>query len=344
MQQTFLGGKWLMVTLAVALAISGAAIAAPSTLEAVKARGSVNCGVSEGTPGFAVPDDKGAWVGMDADVCRAVAAAIFNDPKKVTFRSLTSKDRFTALQSGEIDILSRITTFSMGRNTSLGIDFPAILYFDGQGFMVKKSSNIKSVTELNGATICLETGTTTELNAADYFRSRGMKYEILGFQRVDEAIRSYETGRCDAYTNDHSSLAAQRLKLKAPNDHQVLPEIISKEPLAPGVRSGDFQWSNIVRWSVFAMLNAEELGITQKNIDEMKTSTNPEIRRILGGDADLGQGMGLSSDWAYRIIKHVGNYGEAYDRNVGKNSPLGIRRSLNALWKDGGIQYAAPIR
>jgi general L-amino acid transport system substrate-binding protein len=330
------------------LALTGALVlgssASAGTLDTVRARGHLLCGVSEGTPGFSIPDEKGNWAGLDVDICRAVAAAIFNDPKKVTFRPLSSKDRFTAIQSGEVDLLARNTTFTIGRNTALGLDFPAISYYDGQGFMVRKSLNVKSVSELSGATICVESGTTTELNVADYFRTHNLKYELLAFQRVDESIQAYDAGRCDAYSTDHSSLSAQRLKLKKPDDTVILADIISKEPLAPAVRSGDFQWSNIVRWTIYALLNAEELGISQKNLDEMKTSKNPEIRRLLGVDADLGQAMGLPPDWAYRIIKHIGNYGETFDRNVGKNSPLAIRRGLNALWKDGGVQYAPPIR
>lgn len=346
MKRTLRGlGAGLGLGLVVACSGLGATAGlAASTLETVKARGILNCGVSEGVPGFSSPDDKGVWSGLDVDLCRAVASAIFNDPKKVAFRALSAKDRFTALQSGEIDVLSRNTTFTIGRNTSLGIDFPSVTYYDGQGFMVKKALNVKSVSELSGATICTETGTTTELNVADYFRAHGMKYELLAFPKAEEAVRGYESGRCDVYTTDQSQLSAQRLKLKVPADHLVLPEIISKEPLAPAVRNGDNQWANIIRWSFNAMLTAEELGITQKNVDEMKASTAPEIRRLLGVDADLGQGMGLPPDWAYRIIKNVGNYGESFERNVGKNSPLGLRRGLNALWKDGGIQYAPPIR
>ncbi len=319
-------------------------VARAGTLDKVKARGMLICSVTESTPGFAAPNDKGVYVGLDADMCRAVAAAVLNDANKVTFKISTTANRFTWLQSGEVDLMSRVTTFSMARNTTVGVDFPAILYFDGQGFMVRKSAKIKSVNDLNGATVCLQSGTTTELNAADYFRAHGMKYEPVTFQRPDEALHAYEEGRCDTYTNDVSSLWALKLKLKIAGDHLVLPEIISKEPLAPGVRQGDFQWSNIVRWSLYAMLTAEELGVNSKNVDQMKASANAEIRRFLGVDGDLGQSMGLTGDWAYRIIKQVGNYAEIYDRDLGKGSALGIDRGLNALWKDGGIQYAPPIR
>jgi general L-amino acid transport system substrate-binding protein len=323
---------------------AGPVLAAPSTLETVKARGRLICAVTEGTPGFSAPDAKGEYKGLDADMCRAVAAAIFDDPTKVTFRVTTTANRFTALQSGEVDLLSRVTTFSLSRNTTIGIDFPAILYYDGQGFMVHKSAKIKTLAEMNGATICLQAGTTTELNVADYFKAHNMKFSAITFQHAAETLAAYESGRCDAYSNDLSSIYALKVQLKVPADHMVLPDNISREPLAPGVRQGDFQWSNIVRWSLYAMVNGEELGITSKNVEQMKMSTNPEVRRVLGMDADMGQALGLSNDWAFRIIKHVGNYGEAFDRDLGKNSPLGIERGLNALWKNGGIQYAPPIR
>ena len=330
-----------IISSAVAITISSASA---GTLDDIKAKGFVQCGVSPGLAGFSAPDASGTYQGFDVEICRAVAAAVFGDVTKIKFTPLSAKERFAALASGEVDILSRNTTWTMSRDTSQGLKFAGISYFDGQGFLVRKSIGVASALQLAGASICTETGTTTELNVADYFRGHNLKYELLAFQRVDESVQAYEAGRCDAYSNDHSSLSAQRLKLKVPNDSVILPDIISKEPLAPAVRSGDFQWSNIVRWSIYALLNAEEMGITQKNLDEMKASKNPEVRRLLGVDADLGQAMGLPPDWAYRIIKHIGNYGETFDRNVGKNSPLGIRRGLNALWKDGGVQYAPPVR
>lgn len=317
---------------------------AQATLKAVQERGVLSCGVSQGLPGFSAPDDTGKWSGLDVDFCRALAAVTLNDPLKVKFVPLSAKDRFTALQSGEIDVLSRNTTWSLSRDTSLGLNFTAVMYYDGQGFLVRKSLKVNSALELNGASVCVQTGTTNEQNLADYFRSNNMKYEVVAFATADETIKAYESGRCDVFTSDVSQLYAERLKLSVPDDHAVLPEIISKEPLGPVVRHGDDQWFDIVKWTLFAMVNAEELNVTQKNVDELVKSPKPEIARLLGKDGNLGQQLGLTNDWVIRIVKAVGNYGESFDRNVGAGSKLRISRGLNKLWNQGGIQYAPPIR
>ncbi len=319
---------------------------APSgrTLDQVRSKGFVQCGVSQGLPGFSSPDDQGNWTGIDAEFCRAVAAAVFGDSSKVKFTALSSKERFTALQSGEIDVLSRNTTFSMSRDTNLGLDFVAVNYYDGQGMMVRKSSNVTTATQLNGATVCTNSGTTTELNISDYFRTNGMDFDLVAFEKSDEVVAAYDAGRCDVYTTDQSGLYADRLKFQRPDEHKILPEIISKEPLGPSVRQGDSQWADIVRWVHNAMVTAEELGVTSSNVDEMRASPNPEIRRLLGLEGAFGEGLGLSNDWAYNIIKLVGNYGEVFEQTVGRESPLKIERGLNALWTDGGLQYAPPIR
>jgi general L-amino acid transport system substrate-binding protein len=333
----------LVLTLAVAAGFSIQAASA-QTLKTIKDRGLLSCGVTQGIAGFSLPDDKGNWTGLDVDVCRAIAAAVFNDPSKVKFVPLSAKDRFTALQSGEIDVLSRTTTWTLSRDTSLGANFTGVTYYDGQGFMVKKSLKVNSALELNSASVCVATGTTTELNLADYFKGNNMKYEVIAFATADETIKAYESGRCDVFTTDASGLYAERLKLANPADHIVLPEIISKEPLGPMVRHGDDQWFDIVKWALFAMITAEELGITQKNVDEKAKSDNPELKRVLGTDGNLGEQLGLTKDWVVRIVKAVGNYGESFDRNVGPGSKLGIARGLNNLWNKGGIQYAPPIR
>jgi general L-amino acid transport system substrate-binding protein len=333
----------LALTLAAVAALSVQAASA-QTLKTVKDRGMLSCGVSQGLPGFSSPDDKGNWTGIDVDVCRAIAAAVLNDPTKVKFVPLSAKDRFTALQSGEIDVLSRNTTWTVSRDTSLGANFTGVTYYDGQGFMVKKSLKVNSALELNSASACVQTGTTTEQNLADFFKGNNMKYEVIAFGTIDEAIKAYESGRCDVLTDDASGLYASRLKLANPADHVVLPEIISKEPLGPMVRHGDDQWFDIVKWTLFAMINAEELGITQKNVDDMLKSDKPELKRVLGTDGNLGEQLGLTKDWVVRITKAVGNYGESFERNVGTGSPLGIARGVNNLWNKGGIQYAPPIR
>lgn len=333
----------LALTVAFAAALSSQAASAADTLKTVMDRGKLSCGVSQGLPGFSNPDDKGNWTGLDVDICRAVAAAIFNDPTKVSFVPLTAKDRFAALQSGEIDVLSRNTTWTLSRDDTYGA-FTGVTYYDGQGFMVKKSLKVNSALELNSASVCVQTGTTTEQNLADYFKANNMKYEVIAFAGADETIKAYESGRCDVFTTDSSGLYAERLKLANPADHVVLPEIISKEPLGPMVRYGDDKWFNIVKWTLFAMVNAEEMGVTQKNLDEMAKSDKPELKRAFGTDGNLGEQLGLTKDWFYRIIKAEGNYGEAFERNVGMGSKLQIARGMNALWNKGGIQYAPPMR
>jgi general L-amino acid transport system substrate-binding protein len=333
----------LVVTLALAAGLSAQAASA-QTLKTVKDRGMLSCGVSQGLPGFSTPDDKGNWTGLDVDICRAIAAAIFNDATKVKFVPLSAKDRFTALQSGEIDVLSRNTTWTLSRDTSLGANFTGVTYYDGQGFLVKKSLKVNSALELNSASVCVQTGTTTEQNLADYFKGNNMKYEVIAFGTADETVKAYESGRCDVFTSDVSQLYAERLKLATPADHVVLPEVISKEPLGPMVRHGDDQWFDIVKWTLFGMVGAEELGMTQKNIDEIAKSDTPEVKRAVGTDGNLGEQLGLTKDWLVRIVKAVGNYGESFERNVGSGSKLGIARGLNQLWNKGGIQYAPPIR
>jgi general L-amino acid transport system substrate-binding protein len=328
-----------------ALVCAGTATAqTKATLDIVKARGSVSCGVSPGVPGFSNPDDKGNWTGLDVDFCRAMAAVVLGDSKKVSFKPLTAKERFTALQSGEIDLLSRVTTWTVSRDSAMGLVFAGVTFYDGQGFMVKKSLGVKSAKELNDASVCVQTGTTTELNLADYFRTMKMKYKPVVFEKADEVNAAYQAGRCDAYTTDSSGLYAQRLRMSNPADHIILPDIISKEPLGPVVRQGDFQWFTLAKWVYFALLNAEELGVTMANVDQMVESTNPEIRRLLGKEGEFGKGLGVDNDWVVKLIKQVGNYGEIYERNVGENSPLKISRGLNRLWTQGGIQYAPPIR
>ena len=339
-----LAGTGLAAALVLASAIGAAEAQGANTLATVKSRGMLSCGVAPGVPGFAFPDDKGNWTGLDVDYCRAVAAAIFNDPKKVSFKPLTAKERFTALQSGEVDVLSRTTTWTMSRDSAMGLSFVGVMYYDGQGMMVPKKLGVKSAKELNGASVCVATGTTTELNLSDYFRANNMTYKPVVFEKADEVNAAYDAGRCDVYTTDQSGLYAQRLRLKAPNDHVVLPEIISKEPLGPVVRQGDFQWFTLNKWVYFALLNAEELGVSQKNVDQMLASKNPEIRRLLGAEGEFGKAVGLDQDWVVRILKGVGNYGEIYERNVGPNTPLKIARGLNNLWNKGGIQYAPPVR
>jgi general L-amino acid transport system substrate-binding protein len=323
--------------------LSAAFPADAGTLDQVKARGQLICGANPGLAGFGLPDDQGVYKGLDVDECRAIAAAIFNDPTKVKFLPINAKDRPTILASGEIDVLIRNTTWTLSRETG-GMFFTGINYYDGQGFMVKKKLGVDSALKLDGASVCVQQGTTTELNLADYFRSHNMKLEAVVFATDDEATKAYDTGRCDAYTTDASGLYAERLKMSNPDDNIVLPEIISKEPLGPSVRKDDIQWFQIVQWTHYALITAEELGVTQANVDEKLKSDNPAIRRLLGVEGDFGQGLGLTNDWAYRIIKHIGNYGESFERNVGMGSPIKIRRGLNALWDHGGLQYAPPIR
>jgi general L-amino acid transport system substrate-binding protein len=318
--------------------------ASAQTLKTVKDRGMLNCGANGTLAGFGLPDAQGNWTGLDVDVCRAIAAAIFNDPTKVKFVPLSAKDRFTALQSGEVDVLVRNTTWTSSRDTSLGLNFTGVDYYDGQGFMVRKALKVNSALELNGASICVQQGTTTELNLADYFRSHNMQLKSVTFATADEAVKAYDAGRCDAYTTDASALYAERLRLANSNDHVILPEIISKEPLGPAVRHGDDQWFDVVKWVLFAMIDAEELNVNSKNTDEALKSTNPEIKRLVGTEGNYGEQLGLTKDWVIRIVKLVGNYGEVFERNVGQGSPLKIDRGLNRLWSKGGIQYAPPVR
>ncbi len=337
--------KQIVAIVTVLTLLSGAGTAmSDSTLSAVKGKGFVQCGVNTGLPGFSNADEKGNWTGIDVDVCRALAAAVFGDAGKVRFTPLTAKERLTALQSGEIDILSRNTTWTLTRDSSLGIHFTGVTYYDGQGFMVSKDLGVTSARELDGAAVCILAGTTTELNLADYFRTHKMKYEPVVFDTGDQTVKGFEAGRCDVLTSDQSQLYGLRIKLAKPENAVVLPEVISKEPLGPVVRQGDDEWFNIVKWTLFAMLNAEELAVSSRNVDAMKTSSIPEIRRLLGIEGIKGEGLKLSADWAYQIIRQVGNYAEVFERNVGQGSALKIRRGLNALWKDGGIQYAPPIR
>jgi general L-amino acid transport system substrate-binding protein len=318
--------------------------ASAQTLKAVKDRGILNCGANGTLAGFGLPDARGNWTGLDVDVCRAIAAAIFNDATKVKFVPLTAKDRFTALQSGEVDVLVRNTTWTSSRDSSLGLNFTGVDYYDGQGFMVRKALKVNSALELNGASVCVQQGTTTELNLADYFRAHKMQLKSVTFATANEAVKAYDAGRCDSYTTDASGLYAERLRLANPSDHIILPEIISKEPLGPAVRHGDDQWFDIVKWVLFAMVDAEELGITSKNVGDMMKSTNPKIKRFVGTEGNYGEQLGLTKDWAVRIVKLVGNYGEVFERNVGSGSPLKIDRGLNKLWDKGGIMYAPPIR
>jgi general L-amino acid transport system substrate-binding protein len=337
--------KRLATALAFATVLAfGMQAASAQTLTTIKNRGELICGANGTLAGFGLPDPQGNWTGFDVDFCRAIAAAIFNDPTKVKFVPLTAKDRFTALQSGEIDVLSRNTTWTLSRDTSLGLDFVAVTYYDGQGFMVRKALKVNSALELNDAAVCVQQGTTTELNLADYFRANKMKLKTVTFATADEAIKAYDSGRCDAFTTDASGLYAERLRLAKSDDHIVLPEIISKEPLGPSVRHGDDQWFDIVKWTHYAMVAAEELGVTKANVDEQMKSANPDVKRLLGTEGNYGEQLGLTKDWAYRIIKHVGNYGEVFEKNVGQGSPLKIARGLNALWTKGGLQYAPPIR
>lgn len=340
--------KVLTGILGTAVIALSAGVAQAATLDDVKNKGFVQCGVNTGLAGFAAPNDKGEWAGFDVDVCKAVAAAIFGDGEKVKYTPTTAKERFTALQSGEIDMLSRNTTWTLSRDTSLGFNFAGVNYYDGQGFMInsKNLPGINSALQLSGAAVCVQTGTTTELNLADFFRANNMDYNPVVFEKLEEVNAAYDSGRCDVYTTDQSGLYSIRLTLTSPDDHVVLPEIISKEPLGPAVRHGDDQWFDIVKWTLNAMIIAEELGITQANVEEMKTSQNPEIKRVLGQEegSTLASDLGLSNDWVVNIVKTVGNYGESFERNIGSGSQLKIARGLNQLWTKGGILYAPPIR
>ena len=338
--------KSLFISLVLTLGVSSAMAGSHgSTLDLVKERGKVMCGSNTGLTGFGAPNDAGVWEGIDVDICRAVAAAVFGDASKVEYVPTTTKVRFTVLQSGEVDLLARNTTWTLSRDVDLGLEFVGVNYYDGQGFMVPAALGVSSATELDGASVCIQVGTTTEMNLADYFKANGMSYESVPVETNSEADAAYIAGRCDVYTTDASGLYSSRAGYADPSAHVVLPEIISKEPLGPVVRQGDDVWFNIVRWSLNAMINAEEMGITSDNINAMTyNKITPAEARFIGKEGKFGAELGLADDWAYQIIKQVGNYGESYERNVGPNTPLKLARGVNALWSQGGILYAAPIR
>ena len=335
-----------LITSVLMLSLGTSAIA--DTLSDTKDRGHVRCGVSQGLPGFSNPDADGNWVGIDVDVCRAVSAAIFGNADKVEYFPVSAKERFTKLTAGEYDILSRNTTWTLSRDAKIGLTFNGVNFYDGQGFMVPKSLGITSALELDGASVCVNTGTTTELNLADYFRANGMSYEPVVFEKADEVLAAYDSGRCDVHTTDKSGLAAQRTKLAQPDDHMVLGETISKEPLGPVTREGDEPWSDIVFWVLNALITADELGVTSADVAAVRADPNstPEWKRILGVEGETGGHLGLGSKWAFNAIQQVGNYGEMYERHVGMNTPLELARdgSPNAGWKNGGLLYAPPIR
>jgi general L-amino acid transport system substrate-binding protein len=335
--------KLCVMVLALSLVIP-AGFAFAGTLDEVKAKGYISVGVNEGLFGFSKPDEKGEWRGLDVDTARAISVAVFGAPDKIKFVPLTAKTRFTALQSGEIDVLTRNATRTLGRETALGLNFAQVNYYDGQGFLIPKKLGVKSAKELDGATVCVLPGTTTELNVADYFRSNGMKMNPVVIESTPELAKAFFAGRCDVLTSDASQLASTRSVAPNPADYVILPEIISKEPLAPVVRHGDDQWYDIVNFSVYALIEAEELGITSKNVDQMLTSQDPKIQRFLGVNPGNGKALGLDEKWAYNIVKFIGNYGEVFERNVGPNTPLGIERGLNALWTHGGLMYSPPFK
>lgn len=335
--------KRILLSSASVVLVAGAAHSA--TLDDVQARGELICGVTQGVPGFSNPDDQGNWSGFDVDICRAVAAAVLDDADAVRYVPLSNTERFTALQSGEVDLLSRTTTRTLNRDTALGLNFAPVVFYDGQGFMVRESLGATSAAELDGATVCVSSGSTSELNLADYFNANGMEYRPVRFERADEVLAAYDAGRCDVYTSDTSGLAARRLVMGNPDEHVMLPELISKEPLAPAVRHGDDQWFDIVTWTVYALIGAEEMGITADNIDQMATDGSPDVQRLLGsGEDTTGEWMGLENDWAAKALAAVGNYGDIWARHLGPETPLQIERGLNALYTDGGIQYAMPIK
>ena len=334
----------LTAVLLLALVVAGSHAAGAQTLKAVKERGSLNCGVSQGLLGFSSMDDKSVWTGFDVDICRAVAAAIFGDPAKVTFLPLDAATRFSALQSNQIDVLSRNSTWTMSRESSLGLMFAGVAYYDGQGFLLRRDAGIDTALQLGGKTVCTQTGTTTELNLSDYFRANNMALKVLVLGTAEESRKAYDDRKCDVLTSDVSQLYAERLKLAAPDSHIILPEVISKEPLGPAVRQGDDQWFNLVKWTLYSLINAEELGVKSATLDDAVKSQTPDIRRLVGTEGEFGTHLGLTKDWAARAVGAVGNYGEIYERNVGTRSRLSIPRGLNALWTQGGIQYAPPIR
>jgi general L-amino acid transport system substrate-binding protein len=317
---------------------------ANQTRENVIKRGSLNCGVSQGVPGFSNADASGKWTGLDVDFCRALAAAVLGDPNKVKYTPLSAKDWFEVLKAGDIDVLARNTTWTLARDGGLAVDFVGVNFYDGQGFMVRKAANINSAKKLNNVKVCLETGTTTELNLRDYFNANKLKYEQIGFTKADDAVAAYDAGRCEVYTTDKSGIAANRTKTKNPSDHIILPETISKEPLGPVVRGNDENWANIARWTLNVMIEAEEYNVTKTNIDSLKGSADPVIKRLLGLEGDLGKSLNLDNNWSYNIVKMVGNYGESYEANVGTKTPVNLPRALNASWRKGGILYAPPVR
>ena len=318
---------------------------AGQTFDAVKAKGFVQCAVNTGLAGFSFSDSQGKWTGLDVDLCKAIAAAMFGDAEKVKFTPTTSQQRFVALQSGEVDVITRNATQTLLRDTSLGFNIAGVNFYDGQGFIVTAKSGIKSAKELNGATVCVQPGTTTELNLADYFRTNKMTFKPVLIEKLDELLQAYASGRCDAYTTDASGLAAARAgQLSGKGEHTILPERISKEPLGPIVRHGDDQWFDLVKWTLMGMIEAEEMGITSKNVDEMLKSDDPAIKRFLGATPGYGKAVGVDEKWMYNVIKQVGNYGESYDRNVGPATPLKLERGQNALWTKGGLMYAIPFR
>jgi general L-amino acid transport system substrate-binding protein len=334
--------KPLLAAAAFASVFAAGPSLAQSTAEAVVKKGFVQCGVNTGLAGFSQPDSQGAWKGIDVDLCRAVAAAVLGDATKVRYTPLTAQQRFTALQSGEVDVLSRNTTWTITRDTSLGLNFVGVNYYDGQGFMVPAKRKVKSAKQLNGATVCVQPGTTTELNLADYFRANNMKFKPVVIEKLEEVLNAYFSGRCDVFTTDVSGLVALRAsRAPKPADHVILPEVISKEPLGPAVRHGDDRWFDIVKWSLYAMIEAEELGLNSKNIDQQAATTNPSIQRFVGATGDIGKMLALDNRWAVNIVKQVGNYGESFDANL---KPLGFERGLNRLWTQGGLMYAPPIR
>jgi general L-amino acid transport system substrate-binding protein len=334
----------LTIAVLMAALVAGGPTVRAQTLNAVKERGTLNCGVGKGLLGFSSQGDENNWTGLDVDICRAIAAAILGDPGKVTFTPLDAASRFAALQSGAIDVLSRNSTWTMSRETSLGLIFAGVDYYDGQGFMLRRDVGIDTALQLGGKTVCTQTGTTSELNLSDYFRANDMSLNVLAFATAEESRKAYDDGKCDVLTSDVSQLYAERLKLAAPDSHLILPEVISKEPLGPVVRQGDDQWFNLVKWTLYSLINAEELGIKSATIDDALKSSNPDIRRLVGSEGEFGQQLGVDKDWAVRAIRAVGNYGEIYERNVGTQSRLSIPRGLNALWTQGGIQYAPPVR
>jgi general L-amino acid transport system substrate-binding protein len=321
-----------------------AAPAHSSLLDSVKESGRLTCGVTSGLPGFSQPSSEGTWTGLDVDTCRAIAAAILGDADAVRFIPLTAQERFTALQSGEIDVLTRNTTWTLVRDASLGLNFTGVNYYDGQGFMVSTELGVNSALELDGATVCIQSGTTTELNLTDYFRANGMSYDALVFDTSEQTIQGFAANRCDVLTSDQSQLAALRTQLPDPSVAVVLPEIISKEPLGPVVRQGDDRFFNVVKWTLFLQINAEELGVSQANVEEMLGSDDPAIQRLLGVSGNMGELLGLPADFGYQVVSQIGNYSDMFERNVGIETPLGLQRGLNALWTDGGILYAPPVR